>query len=324
MAEASSGIRIRRAFVAVGGATLRGDISTGSAIVSKADSEVTMLDVQKALDDSENNINLNNKKVIQAFPVAYKLDGKEVAGRLQGSIGNKLEVKALFVTCSLQHFEDLIEVIAEAGVEPIDVVPSPIAASHIALTKKQKIVGTAVVQIGSETVSVAVFENEKLISLTSFSIGGADITNDIALGMKVTLEEAEEIKLGTNQSYPFKKKTDEIIEARVADILELVENHLKKIKRSELLPAGIVFTGGGANTKGIEDLSRNFLKLPSKVGTTTLENILKTKLKDPAWFTVLGLLTNSKHKEVYKEGSFSNFMEEVKHALKSSLKQLMP
>lgn len=324
MAEATSQIKIRRAFVSIGGTTLRADMSSGSAIVSKADSEVTMLDVQKALDDSLNNINLSNKKIIQVVPLSYRLDGKEVVGRVEGSIGNKLEVKALFTTCSLQHFEDLIEVIAEAGVETIDIVASPVSASYIALSKKQKIVGCALVNIGSETVSVAVFENETLITLSSFSIGAADITNDIALGMKVTLEEAESIKLGNNPQNLPKKKIDEIIDARLGDIFELVENHLKKIKRNELLPAGVVFVGGGANIRGIEELSRNFLKLPSKVGTTEMFGTIKTKLKDPAWFTVLGLLVNSKNKEVYKEGTFANFMKDVKHALKSSLKQLMP
>lgn len=323
-AEATSQIKIRRAFVSIGGATLRGDTSTGSAIVSKADSEVTMLDAQKALEDSENNINLNNKKVIQVIPLSYRLDGKEIQGRLEGAVGNKLEVKALFLTCSLQHFEDLIEVIAEAGVETIDVIAGPVASSFIALSKKQKIVGSALVNIGSETVSVAVFENETIITLSSFSIGGTDITNDIALGMKVTLEEAENLKLGNNPQNLPKKKIDEIIDARLIDIFELVENHLKKIKRNELLPAGIVFIGGGANTRNIEELSKNFLKLPSKVGSTEMFANIKTKLKDPAWFTVLGLLVASKNKEVYKEGTFSNFLSDLKQMLKSNLKQLMP
>lgn len=323
-AEETSGIKIRRAFVSIGGTSLRSDASVGSVIVSKADSEVTMLDVQKVLEDSENNINLNNKKIIQVTPLSYRLDGKEVVGRLEGSIGNKLEVRALFVTCSLQHFEDLVEVIAEAGVETIEVIASPVSASHITLSKKQKIVGCALVNIGSETVSVAVFENEMLIALNSFSIGGADITNDVALGMKVPLEQAESMKFGNNPDNLPKKKIDEIIDARLIDIFELVENFLKKIKRSELLPAGVIFVGGGANVRMIEELSKNFLKLPSKLATTEMFGAVKTKLKDPAWFVVLGLLVTSKNKEIYKEGSFSNFMSDLKQTLKSSLKQLMP
>ena len=324
MAEESSGIKIRRAFVSVSGTTLRGDVSSGGTIVSKADSEVTVLDLNNALLDCENNLNLNNKKVLKVLPISYRLDGKEILGRIEGNIGNKLEVKAIFVNCSIQHLEDLLEVIAEAGVEPIDCIPSPIAGAQIALSKKQKIVGGALVNIGAETVSVAVFENDTLISLSSSSIGGVDVTNDIAIGLKIPLEEAENIKLGKDvENFP-KKKIDEIIDARLSDIFELIENHLKKIKRNELLPAGIVFIGGGANISGIEDLSKTFLKLPSKVATSEMFGNMKSKLKDPAWFVALGLLISSEKNEVYGEGAFSNFMKDVKQALKTSIKQLMP
>ena len=110
--------------------------------------------------------------------------------------GTKLEIKALFINCSTSHFEDLLEVISLAGIEPIDVIASPLAGSRVALSPKQIIVGGALVNIGSETVSLSVFENGTLVSLHTFSIGGTDITNDIALGMKVSLENAERLKLG--------------------------------------------------------------------------------------------------------------------------------
>ena len=159
----------------------------------------------------------------------------------------------------------MLEVISLAGIEPIDVVASPLAGSRVALSPKQIIVGGALVNIGSETVSLSVFENGTLVSLHTFSIGGTDITNDIALGMKVSLENAERLKLGNIVEDFSKKKLDEIIEARLFDIFELIENHLKKIKRNELLPAGVVFIGGGANIPLLEEFSKTALKLPSKV-----------------------------------------------------------
>src|SRR3989344_8366104 len=130
MAEKSSGIKIKRAFIAVGGVSLRGEASSGSVIISKADGEVTSLDINKALQDCEDNLNLNNKKIIQVFPISYRLDGKEVLGRLEGMRGNKLEIKALIISYSIQHLEDLISALAEAGVETTDIVASPIALSH--------------------------------------------------------------------------------------------------------------------------------------------------------------------------------------------------
>ena len=323
-AEKSSGIKIKRAFVSIGGISMRGEVSIGSAIISKADSEVTNLDINKALEDCENNLNLGNKKIIGSFPVYYKLDGKEVLGRPEGMRGNKLEMKTLFVTCSKQHCEDLLNVLAEAGIETIDFIASPIASSSIALSKKQKIVGVALVNIGAETTSLAVFENETLVFLHIFSIGSEDITNDIALGLKISLKEAESLKLDSSSLDFPKKKVEEIIEARLSDIFELIENHLKKIKRNELLPAGIIFVGGGSNILNIEELSKSFLKLPSKVGATEIFGNTKTKLRENTWFTALGLLMSIKNSQSYGEGSFSTFFKDLKSTLKSSVKQLLP
>ena len=324
IAEKNSGIKIKRAFISVGGTTLRSETSSGSAIISKANSEVTSLDLKKALEDSENNLNLNNKKVIHSFPISFKLDGKDILGRIEGMYGNKLEVKTLFITCSSQHLEDLLSVIADAGIETIDVMASPIAGSQIALSEKQKIVGCGLVNIGSETTSLAIFENGLLMSLRSFSIGSSDITNDIALGLKISLEKAEILKLGNLSEEYSKKKLDEIMDARLSDIFELIENYLKKIKRNELLPAGIVFIGGGANVSHMEDLSKSFLKLPSKIGSTEIFGNLKTKLRDPSYFTVLGLIVSSQDDNKYTEGSFSNLFNDIKNSIKSMTKQLMP
>jgi len=323
-AEKSSGIKIKKAFVSVSGTTLRGEISSGTSIISKADGEVTNLDVNKALEDSEDNLNLGNKKVIQVFPISFRLDGKEVLGRLEGMRGTKLEVKALFITYSIQHLEDLLETVAEAGVETIDVIPSPLATGNMVLTEKQKIVGVALVDIGAENTSLSVFENGKLISIYNFPIGSADITNDIALGFKITLDKAEGLKRGSTDETLSKKKLDEFVEARLSDIFELIENHLKKIKRSELLPAGIVFVGGGANTSGLEEFSKLALKLPSSLGSTDIFGSLKTKLRDPSWFGVVGLVTSGRDNGTYYGGSFGSFFKDLKNTIKSSLKQLMP
>ena len=269
-AQNSSGIKIKRGFIGVGGTSLRGEFSSGSAIISKADGEVTNLDINKALSDCEDNLNLTNKKIIQVFPISFRLDGKEVLGRLEGMHGTKLEAKALILTYSMQHLEDLIATVAEAGVETIDVIASPIAIGQVALSEKQKIAGVALVDIGAEKVSLAVFENGLPLSIHTFSIGGADVTNDIALGFKIPLEKAEGLKRGDIEQDFSKKKLDEIIEARLSDIFELIENHLKKIKRAELLPAGLVFVGGSANIPDLPDLSKAMLKLPSSIGTTEI------------------------------------------------------
>lgn len=324
LAEQTSGIKIKKAFLAISSVTLRGDTSSGSTIVSKADGEVTTLDVNKAIEDSENNLSLGNRKIIQIFPISFKLDGKEILGRPEGMRGTKLEVKTLFATCGSQHLEDLISAVAEAGVEPIDVLASPIAGSMIALTDRQKIVGSILVNIGSETVSIAVFENGLPVALHTFSIGSSDITNDIALGMKISLEEAERMKLGDVGEKTSKKKLDEIIEARLGDIFELIQNHLRKIKRNELLPAGVSFIGGGALIPSLIELSKSELSLPSRVGTNEMFGNVKTKLKDPSWFVALGLIMSKKDGIGYQDSSGGNLLKDFKNTIKSITRQLLP
>jgi cell division protein FtsA len=161
----------------------------------------------------------------------------------------------------------------------------------VALSKTQKIAGCILANIGSETVSFVVFENNMPISLEVFPIGGTDITNDIALGLKIPLDEAEKIKIntGTENDYP-KKRLEEIILARLSDIFDLIESHLKKLGRSGLLPAGIILTGGTSGVSTIEDLARATLKLPSKLGTVDFNTNLKNlQIKDSSWSVAYGL-----------------------------------
>ncbi|MBI2617953.1 cell division protein FtsA [Candidatus Kaiserbacteria bacterium] len=289
-AEKSSQTRIKRAYLSIGGVGLEEIRSKGEVIITRADGSVTDLDLKKAFDNSEEKIasRIANRKVIHLIPLKFKIDGGTVLGRPIGMHGSRLEVETLFITCLEQHLNDLIQAVEEAGIEVDDVMASPIAASLVTLSKTQKMAGCVLANIGSETVSMAVFEDNIPISLKVFPIGSTDITNDIALGLKVSLEEAEQIKKGaiTSTEYP-KKKLDEIIVARLSDIFELIDNHLKKIGKNGLLPAGIIITGGGSGIATIEDLAKAALKLPSKLATPRFGD--QSKVRDASWAVAYGL-----------------------------------
>jgi cell division protein FtsA len=207
-AEKSAGVEIKKAYLAIGGLGLTSHISQGSSMISRADSEITDLDVKKTQDickhDLPNVITLN-KTLIHTIPLAYRIDGKPVIGRPQGMKGLKLEVRMLFVFALEQHLKDLEQLVNDAGVEIEDVMAGPIAASLVALSKAQKIAGVVLANIGAETVSVSVFENNIPLSLEVFPIGSNDITNDIALGLRIPLEEAEKVKVGESDQYAKKK-----------------------------------------------------------------------------------------------------------------------
>ncbi|MCW9054653.1 MAG: cell division protein FtsA [Candidatus Pacebacteria bacterium] len=289
-AEEAAQVRVKNAYLSIGGVGLEEVYSKGEVIITRADGEITDLDTKKAFEDSEEKARpkIANRKIIHTIPVTFRVDGLPVLGRAIGMRGSRLEVETLLVTCLEQHLGDLIQAVEEAGVEVDDVMASPIAASLITLTKAQKMAGCVLANIGSETVSIVVFEDNVPISLKVFPIGSTDITNDIALGLKVSLEEAEQIKRGaiTGATYP-KKKLDEIIIARLSDIFELIDNHLKKIGKNGLLPAGIIITGGGSGIATIEDLAKAALKLPSKLATVRFGD--RTKVKDSSWAVAYGL-----------------------------------
>ena len=326
-AEKMAGEKVKRAYFSTGGVGLSGITSSGSIIISRADLEIVDRDLELALETAESNITsslLQNRKIINSIPLEYKVDGKPVWGRAEGLKGQKLEIKALFLTAMDHHLQDVIKTAELAGIETIDLVASPVAASFVTLSKRQKKAGCLLVDIGAETLSMVVFENDNITSLEVFPIGGRDMTNDIALGLKVPLEEAETIKLGglTRTSYS-RKKLDEIISARLSDWFELVENHLKKIGRDALLPAGIILTGGGAGTNQIKDFAQEYLKLPSQVAEIHFSSSDKGRVKNHIWATacglsIIGFNADNEQTLVGEKGS-----ETILHILKRSMRKLM-
>jgi cell division protein FtsA len=289
-AEKAAGVSVKRAYLSIGSIGLDEIVSTGEVITSRADSEITQIDIEKAATDSEERIidHIPNRKIIHAIPLHYRVDGEEVLGKPQGMRGTKLEVDTLFITTFEQHLNDLIGAVERTGVYVEDVMASPLAASYVILSKTQRRAGCIMANIGAETVSIVVFEDLTPISLKVFPIGSNDITNDIALGLKIPLEEAEKIKRGgITGTTVSKKRLEEIVNARLSDIFELIDLHLKKIKKDGLLPAGIILTGGGSTTLGIQDLARNALNLPARIAT--LEVGKNTKVRDASWAVAYGL-----------------------------------
>jgi cell division protein FtsA len=292
-AEKKSHIKIKKALLSIGGIGVGSVVSHGSLIIPRADSEITDLDIKNVLSIAESEIPSNiaiNKKIIHTIPISYKIDGRVILGQPVGMKGMKFEVKALFVTCLEHHLKDIINTVEDLGIEVTNIMASPLAGSLAILNKTQKIAGCVLANIGSETVSLVIFENGVPISLEVLPIGGTDITNDIALGFKIPLDEAESIKTTLlDHDYP-KKKLEEIILARLSDIFDLIESHLKKLGRSGLLPAGIIITGGSSGIATISDLARATLKLPSKVGSLNISTANKnSEIKDSSWSVAYGL-----------------------------------
>lgn len=328
-AQQSAGVRVREAFLSVGGVGLEGAQTTGAAIISRADSEITESDVERAYRACETNLsNAANKRILHTIPISYTLDGKAIYGRPGGMKGLKLESQSLVVTCLDQHLNDLIRSVEEAGVEVIDACAAPIAASFVALTKAQRMAGCILANIGAETLSIVVYEENLPISLEVFPIGSTNITNDIALGLKIPLEEAEMIKLGKgNHQFP-RKKLNDIVLTRLEDMFSLVIAHLKKIGKHELLPAGIILTGGGSGIETLEDFAKAAMKLPSKIPSINLDftNDPKSRkhIKDTSWFVAYGLTIWGAGNDRPSQGGSGGIGSRIKDTFRNLLKQLLP
>lgn len=323
-AEKMAGVQVKRAHVAIGSIGLEELYAKGEVIPARADSEITDTDVAKAGDDSEERIadRIPNRAVLHSIPLRYTVDGQEVLGRPQGMRGTKLEVDTLFITTYEQHVSDLINTIESAGIFVEDVIASPLAASFVMLSKSQKRAGCVLVNVGAETTAIVVFEDSTPISLKIFPMGSSDLTNDIALGLKLPIEEAEKIKRGgmTSATYS-KKQLEEIIDTRLTTIFTLIDTHLKKIKRDGLLPAGAILTGGGSGIFRITDVAKRVLSLPAR--TATIEfGTKQAKIKDAAWAVAYGLCMWGAADQ--EETSAIGVVKKTKHGLISWFQQFLP
>jgi cell division protein FtsA len=148
--------------------------------------------------------------------------------------------------------------------------------------------GVILANIGAETVSIAVFENDSPISVKVFPTGSSDITNDLALTLRVPLSEAEQVKRGaiTKTDAP-RKKIDEVMDARLKDIFTIIDSHLKVIDRHRILPGGIVITGGGSSIATARDIAKATLRLPSQLGASP--STTRTVTADATWAVAFGL-----------------------------------
>jgi len=289
-AESAARISIRTGFLAVGGISLDEARATGSAIISRADQEITALDLEKAIKAARETAapGFLNRHVLHSIPLEYRVDGAKVLGDPLGMKGVRLEADYLFITCLAQHEEALASAVEEADIDIIDQMASPLAGSYVLLEGDQKMKGCVLANIGAETISIVVYDENIPVSVKVFPMGSSHITDDIALGFRISLEEAERVKLGrlSGQMYP-RKKVDDFIVGRLNAMFALIDKHLKSLGRRGPLPAGIIISGGGAGVGSISDIARGSLKLPARLAEFRLS--ADTKIRDATWAVAYGL-----------------------------------
>ncbi len=319
------GLRMETVALCIGSSSLESIILGQHGIITKADTEVTRFDIEALEKTTDENIFNRSKKLLFSTITEYKIDGKPIQGNPEGHRGVKLEIKKLYIQVLKQQSEAIENAFYENDIEVGLVYPKGICASTIGLTDKQKMVGVAYMDIGAETTVVVVYENGSLIGYTSIPVGSNDITNDIALGLKISLDEAEEVKHGTsNRIFP-RKKLEDIIHSRLEDISELTNTYLKKIKKNELLPGGIVLNGGGVEIANIEDYFKQSLNLPVRKISVEISTLKKGIVRQTEYLDCYGIALEQTETEMQEKTKKSGLLiEKIKKNSSFFFKQFLP
>ncbi len=327
MAEKSADVKLERVYVCMGGVSLETELHTVDFQITKK--EITRKDLiaMGRQASEEFLVKSKNRSVLHAIPIGYRLDGEELFADPVGMSGLTLSADFSLVTCLTQHRDGLVSVVARTGIDIIDIVASPIAASVVALSKRARTAGAALIDVGSETLSVAIFEHDALVNVAVVPCGASLITNDLALGLQISLDEAEIIKYGrrTEKVSPSKRKVFDIIEARIMDMLEIIQKRLKLWGKDRLLPGGMVIIGGGSQSENIDTYARTFLKLP--VQTLEPEKIIPSKKGlDASWFSVYGICMLGDESPEYRTTgiALSKMWKDARSAVRDFLEHFLP
>ncbi len=311
-AERSCGLNIERAYVTIGGTHIKAKTSKGIAAVSRADEEVSEEDVMRAI-NSASVVSINpNQEVIHVIPREFNIDGQSGVQDPRGMTGVRLEVDTLIIEGLSPHLKNLRKCLNNAGIEIEGLVLNVLAASESVLTKKQKELGVLVLDFGGGTVGMSIYEEMKLIHVNVLPVGSSHITNDLAIGLRTSVETAEKIKLAygscltdeiskketidlskideKEEGVVSRREISRIIEARIDEIFSLTNKELKRTDRERLLPAGAVLVGGGSKVPGIIDLAKDRLKLSVQLGYPQGFDGLVDKVDDPAFAAATGLI----------------------------------
>ena len=344
-AERMSGVPVNHVFVGMSGTHIESFGSRG--VIAISGPEITVEDIARVLEAAQAVSIPANRRILHLEPKSYTVDEQRQIKNPVGMSGIRLEVEAHIITGQVQHVKNLEKCIDQAGLDVDSIIPATVAVSEAVLTKRQKELGVITIDIGAGSTSIAVFEEGTILHSLSLPIGGESITNDVAIGLRTSLDTAERIKIEYGSLLPSeiseremidlslvskidtqtvsKKYLAEIMQARYYEIFSLVKECLKKIGRDGMLPAGAVLTGGAVKAPGTLDLAREILGLPVQMGFPVEVGGVIEKVDDPAYATALGALvwgTREGHRAY--GGSTAANMKRAYASVKSWFRNLLP
>lgn len=336
-AERMAGYSLDRAYVAVGGASITSQNSHGVVAVSNPEGEINAEDVDRVIEAASAISLPASKEVIHILPREYVVDGEKGVKDPVGMSGIRLEVDTHIISASSATTKNIRKAISnEVGLNIENLVFSGLASSYSVLTETEKELGCVLVDIGGGTTSISCFIDGALTYSGALPIGAKNVTSDLAIGLRVSLETAEKIKLSLSNNKNNKKESDEmsdvidlaeegvteikkvskktlsdgIIRPRLNEIFTMVRIALEKEGLINSVPSGVIVTGGGAKTIGVSDCAKRMMSLPVRVGSPKGVGGLVDDIMDPSYATAIGLLlygvknsTNAENSSSFSFGS---------------------
>jgi cell division protein FtsA len=347
-AEKVTGLPIESAWVSVNGAHIHSQLNRGIVAVSKTDGEISEDDVERAIEAAKTVTTPPNYEIVHVVPRNFLVDGQDGIKDPVGMTGMRLEVDAYIINGMTSQINNLTKCIYLAAFDIEDLVLNILACGEVALTGKQKELGVVIVNLGSSTTSLAVYEQGDLIHTAVLPIGSEHITSDIAIGLRTSIEVADEVKMKYGAANPDTVQKDEeislqefdpqedgmvsrkyiaeIIEARVEEIFSMIDKELKKIDRSGNLPAGIVLCGGGAKLPGILDSAKKELRFAAQLGYPNNVSSVIEEVQDLSMTCAIGLVYWGAQ-ALESSGGFSSRYKSIKNVtgkMKKWLGSMMP
>ncbi len=311
-AERMSGAPIHHVFVGMSGHHVESFDSKGVIAISHAGSEIIEDDINRVLEAAQAVNMPSNRRILRIIPKSFSVDDQKGIKNPVGMIGVRLEVDAHIITGQTTIVKNLEKAVHQAGVDIDDMVPAALASAEAVLSRRQKELGVVVIDVGAGSTSLSVFEEGTTLYTASLPVGGESVTNDVAIGLRTSIDTAEKIKIeyGTvipdevsdretidlslvskiDQQTVSKKHLAEIIQARYHEIFVMAKDELRSIGRDGMLPAGAILTGAGVKIPGCLDLAREVLGLPVQIGFPTEVEGVVDKIDDPAYATAIGLV----------------------------------
>jgi len=315
-AEQASNYRIESAYIGVTGRHVSSLNNRGVVAITRNDRLVRSDDLRRVLQCAQNIKVPSDRKLLHIIPRGYAVDGQVGVKNPVGMHGFRLDVETHIITAAVTSVQNLVKCIRSIGIDIDDLVLEPLAASEAVLTEDEKQVGVILADIGGGTTDIAVFRQGSIWHTSILPVAGYQVTRDIAIGLGLPFDVAEQMKKRYGSVMPvYEGKAEttstisedghgvsyqdlcDIIRARVEEIVRLILLELPRSEYEALVPAGLVLTGGSSNLSGIEALGRDILQLPVRVGVPTNMYGITDALRDPAYATSVGLLLwGAKHK----------------------------